>query len=188
MLNMAKKILLIDDDLFIRELYEEVLEAEGYEVETAADGKVGLDKLTKNNYDLVLLDIMLPQIDGIGIIDKLKTSKTQVPLKSVVLLTNLANDPVVKTALESGVHSCLIKSDITPDQLVAHIQKVLGDKPSQDKKVAQDVAQDDKVESKAESKVEPKAEPTEKKSKDQEETETQPKEAEAQDGVEVVNL
>jgi DNA-binding response OmpR family regulator len=124
--TMSNKILLVDDDLYIRELYDEILKSEGFEVETAADGKTGLEMILSNSYDLILLDIMLPKLDGIGIISNLKESKSSVSLKSIVFLTNLAHDPVVKEALSSGVHSCVVKSDITPDQLIKHVKKVLG--------------------------------------------------------------
>ena len=80
-----------------------------------------------NSYDLILLDIMLPKLDGIGIITKLKEAKSSISLKSIMFLTNLAHDPVVKEALELGVHSCLIKSDITPEDLLAHVKRALGE-------------------------------------------------------------
>jgi len=124
--SMAKRILIVDDDLFIRELYEEILKSEGYVVETASGGKQGLEMITQNQYDLILLDIMLPQIDGIGIITKLKESQSKVPLSSIIFLTNLSRDPVVKEALAVGVRSCLIKSDITPEQLLEQVKIALG--------------------------------------------------------------
>ena len=124
---MSKKILLVDDDLYIRELYDEILKGEGFDVETIADGKSGLDMILANSYDLILLDIMLPKLDGIGIITKLKEAKSSISLKSIMFLTNLAHDPVVKEALELGVHSCLIKSDITPEDLLAHVKRALGE-------------------------------------------------------------
>lgn len=123
---MSKKILLVDDDLYIRELYDEILKGEGFDVETTADGKTGLEMILANTYDLILLDIMLPKLDGIGIISKLKEAKSSISLKSIVFLTNLAHDPVVKEALDLGVHSCLIKSDITPEDLVNHVKQALG--------------------------------------------------------------
>ncbi len=150
---MSKQILLVDDDLYIRELYEELLEAEDYEVETASDGKEGLDKIQENSYDLILLDIMLPKIDGIGIISKLKETNSRVPLKSIVFLTNLAQDPVVREALDTGVHSCLVKADITPDQLLAHVKEALGEKPSSPQKKQPQPQSESKAE------IEPEAEP-----------------------------
>lgn len=174
---MSKQILLVDDDLYIRELYEELLEDEGYEVETAADGKEGLDKITEDSYDLILLDIMLPKLDGIGIISKLKETNSQVPLKSIVFLTNLAQDPVVKEALNTGVHSCLVKADITPDQLVAHVKEALGEKLSSPQKK--------QPESKSES--EPKQPPSKELPADESlEAEPVPEEAEKDSEEEVV--
>jgi DNA-binding response OmpR family regulator len=132
---MSKKILLVDDDQYLRELYEEVLQSEGYEVETASDGKVGLNKITTNKYDLILLDVMLPQLDGLGILTKLKESGSNVPMSSIILMTNLAHDPVVRKALDDGVKSCLIKSDLTPDKLVEEIKDCLGgESPENDQK------------------------------------------------------
>ena len=125
-MSTPKKILLVDDDLFIRELYDEVLKSEGYDVDTASDGKEGFDKITENQYDLILLDVMLPKIDGIGILSELKKLKNHPPLSSIIFLTNLAHDPVVKQVTEQCVRKCLIKADITPDQLVAEVKAALG--------------------------------------------------------------
>lgn len=116
-------ILLIDDDLYIRELYDEVLKSEGFEVDLASDGKDGYDKIISNKYDLILLDVMLPQLDGIGILTKLKQNKTMIK-GPIVLLTNLVHDPVVKNARELGAHSIITKAELTPDQLVAKIREI----------------------------------------------------------------
>ena len=70
---MAQKILLVDDDQFIREIYEELLKKAGYEVDTAVDGKEGYEKILNGGYNLILLDVMLPFLDGIGILDELTT-------------------------------------------------------------------------------------------------------------------
>ncbi len=123
---MSNKVLIIDDDLYLRELYEEVLKKEGYEVETASDGKEGYEKIIAQPYDAILLDIMLPQLDGLGILTKLKETKSQVPFKNIILLTNLSHDATVKQALALGVHACLTKSAVTPDQIVVKVKEVLG--------------------------------------------------------------
>ncbi len=130
-ITMSKKILLVDDDLYIRELYNEILENEGYEVETAANGEAGLNKITNNKYDLILLDIMMPKLDGIGILTKLKDSQSSTPLSSIILLTNLANDPVIKEVAETGIKKVLIKSDITPEELTMEVKKTLGVKQTE---------------------------------------------------------
>lgn len=125
---MSKKILLIDDDLFIRELYEEILKNEGYEVTVARDGKEGLDKIIANGYDLILLDVMMPKLDGIGVISILEEKNLLKKKSPIVILTNLARDPVIKDMVKRGIHSVLIKAEINPDQFVAHIASILGKK------------------------------------------------------------
>ncbi len=124
--SMSKKILIVDDDLFIRELYEEVLISEGYEVETASDGKDGLDKILNNSYLLILLDVMLPLVDGLGILTVLEEKGKLKETAPIILLTNLAHDPIVKEAVNKGAHTVFIKTDITPDQLLEYIKKLLG--------------------------------------------------------------
>lgn len=123
---MAKKILLIDDDVYIRDVYEEVLKGEGYEVETAINGEDGLNKLKQGGYDLVLLDVMMPTLDGIGVLEELKKNPPQLKNGPIVLLTNLGLDPVVKTAKDKGAASYLIKANITPRDLVETVARLLG--------------------------------------------------------------
>lgn len=121
---MAKKILLVDDDMFIRDLYEELLRDEGYEMTTAKDGQEGLDKIRAGKFDLILLDVMMPKIDGLNLLKQL-TSEEKQNNGPVILLTNLANDPMIKQAMESGAKNYLLKSDITPDVLLAEVRRSL---------------------------------------------------------------
>jgi DNA-binding response OmpR family regulator len=121
------KILLVDDDLYIRELYEEILKNAGYEVEMAVDGKEGLEKIVEGGYDLILLDVMMPYIDGIGILKKLEDDKPKKSNGPIILLTNLAYDPVMKEATERGAAACLYKAEMNPDEFLKkvaeHIKK-----------------------------------------------------------------
>ncbi len=123
---MTKKILLVDDDLYIRDVYEEVLTSEGYEIETAINGEEGLTKLKQGGYDLILLDVMMPTLDGIGVLEELKKNPPQLKNGPIVLLTNLGLDPVVKTAKDKGATSYLIKANITPRDLVETVARLLG--------------------------------------------------------------
>ena len=120
---MSKKIIIIDDDQYIRELYVEVLKDEKYEVDSAEDGEDGVDKITKNKYDLVLLDIMMPLLDGLGVLQKLKKCDTKTG--KIVLLTNLSHGPVIDEGLKLGADDYLIKADITPDQLIEKVKEYL---------------------------------------------------------------
>ncbi len=69
---MSKRILVVDDDQYIRELYEELLLGEGFQVESATDGEIALGKLQEGGFHLTLLDIMMPKLDGVGVLRALK--------------------------------------------------------------------------------------------------------------------
>lgn len=123
--NKNKKILIIEDDQFLREFYQELLQSEGYTVEVAADGETGLAKLKEGGYALVLLDIMLPKKDGLQM---LRDLKVQPPVKSnetIVVLTNLGQDTVIKQCFELGADGYLIKSALNPDQVLSEIKSYL---------------------------------------------------------------
>jgi DNA-binding response OmpR family regulator len=120
-----KHLLLIEDDLYTRDLYTEILTGAGFEVESAADGAEGLTKLRDGGYDLVLLDIMLPKLDGIGILNELKKNPPEKPNGPIVVLTNLSRDRVINDALAAGAKECIIKTDVNPDQLVEAVRRHL---------------------------------------------------------------
>lgn len=124
---MPNKILLIDDDLLIRDSYKEVLTSEGFEVETAADGNEGYEKIAGGGFDIVLLDVMLPKLDGIGILTKLGENNLMGKNKRILLLTNLAHDPAVKEALKLGAEAVITKASIAPDKLVAYLKSLTGE-------------------------------------------------------------
>jgi|SRR5882672_675530 len=122
---MAKKVIVIDDDLYIRELYVEILKNEGYIVDSAINGEDAYNKLKLGGYDLILLDIMMPKMDGLGIMDAL--SKNPPPIKNgpIILLTNLDQEPLIKDAMSRGAAAFIIKADITPDDLLGQVKKYL---------------------------------------------------------------
>lgn len=122
---MSQKILIVDDEQYIRELYEEVLTNAGYEVETAADGKEGYEKIKVGGYDLILLDVMMPYMDGVGILSELAENKPQKTNGPIMLLTNLAYDPVISEALQKGAVACLNKADMNPDEFLKKVKEVL---------------------------------------------------------------
>ena len=118
-----KKILLVEDDQFTRELYEEVLKDAGFEVNSAVDGLDGLAKIKIGGYDLILLDVMMPKMDGLDVLRSLINEPPAVKNGPIVLLTNLTNDPVIDTAYGLNAKGHLVKSDITPGELVDHVKK-----------------------------------------------------------------
>lgn len=122
---MAQRVLLVDDDQSIRELYEEILKNAGYEVETAVDGKEGYDKIIEGGYDLILLDVMMPLLDGIGVLTNLQEDHPKKKNGPIILLTNLAYDPVVKDALSKGAAMCLNKAEMNPDEFIKKVKEVI---------------------------------------------------------------
>lgn len=122
---MAKKVLVVEDDKFLRDLYVDLLTQDGCTVEYAEDGLSALTKITTGGYDLVLLDVMLPKLDGISILKTLKEKPPTIPNHTIVMLTNLGQDDVQKQVLELGVKDYLIKSDFTPDQVLAKFKSYM---------------------------------------------------------------
>ena len=120
-----KKILVAEDDMFLRELYHETLTDEKYTVDTAVDGEDAYAKLQHGGYDLVLLDIIMPKMDGIAVMEKLKQTPALTPNGIVIFLTNLDKDDKIKQALTYG-NGYIIKSQITPGDLVNEVRKYLG--------------------------------------------------------------
>ncbi len=122
---MNKRILIIDDDRYIRELYEEVLKNAGFVVLTAVDGEEGINKLKEGGYDLVLLDMMMPKVDGTGVMNELTQHPPKLKNGPIILLSNLGNELRIENALKLGASTYIVKSDITPDKLLEVVEKYL---------------------------------------------------------------
>ncbi len=122
---MSKRILIIDDDSSVRTLFHDSLVDEGYEVEVASDGEAGLVLIQKGGYDLVLLDVMLPKVDGIGILTELQAHPAKQPNGKVILFTSLHDDPAVKEGEKLGASGSIVKSDFTPDILLGKIKALV---------------------------------------------------------------
>lgn len=123
--NSDKKILIVEDDQFLRDFYQELLVAEGYAVDVAADGEVGLAKIRQGGWNLILLDIMLPKKDGLHILQDLKVQPALRANGPIVVLTNLGNDTVINQAFNLGASGYLIKSAMNPDQVLMEIHSFL---------------------------------------------------------------
>lgn len=121
----AKRILIVEDDQFLRDLYVELLTAEGFQIDKAQDGEEALGKMQVGGFDLVLLDIMLPKKDGLQILSALKDSPPNKPNKTIVFLTNMGQESIVKNGHEYGVAGYLIKSSLTPEQFINEVKKHL---------------------------------------------------------------
>lgn len=118
------KILLIEDDSFLVEMYTTKFELEGFQVVSAEDGKKGLEMVKKENPDIILLDILMPKMDGFAVLDALKKDKETADLP-VILLTNLGQKDDVKKGFEKGAVGYLIKAHFMPSEVVDKIKTIL---------------------------------------------------------------
>jgi len=119
-----RTILLIEDDPFLVDLYNTKLKEEGFEVEIAVSGREGLRKFKEKKPDLILLDIVLPDLDGWEVLEGIKKLDKLDDLK-VIVLSNLTEQGDVKRAQELGATRYLIKSHFTPTEVVQEIKKII---------------------------------------------------------------
>lgn len=122
---MADRILIIDDDTYIRDLYEEILKGEGFDVSVAKDGQEGLKFLLEGGFAAILMDVMMPKLDGLGVLTKLKESTPKAPNGPILLLTNLDHDPLLEQAKSLGAYAHLIKADMLPPMIVSAVKEAI---------------------------------------------------------------
>jgi CheY-like chemotaxis protein len=121
-----KTILFIEDDRPIAEMYSRVLEREGYHVDFAYNGNEGLQKARAKHYDLILLDIMMPEKTGIEVLQDLRGEDGKgSPDTKIVILTNLAQNKTSQEALKAQADGYIIKADIVPSQLAGIVDKLI---------------------------------------------------------------
>lgn len=118
------KILIVEDDPFLLKMYSKKLQIEGFEVEIAKDGEEGLIKLKSFKPDLVLMDVMLPKLNGIEAIEMAKADPTTKNIP-ILVLSNLSSTVDSETAVKKGAVGYLIKSDFTPSQVIEKIKEYL---------------------------------------------------------------
>lgn len=121
----GKRVLCIEDEHFISELYVRALTRRGYEVDVELDGQKGLDRALTDQYDIILLDLMVPTIDGIEILRKLRDSEQSPHLKAkIIIITNLEQRESVRADIEKQADGYLVKADITPHELADMLDKL----------------------------------------------------------------
>ncbi len=117
-------VLLVEDDIFLSGIYQKKFEMEGYKVSTADNGEKGLNDAKKKKPDIILLDILLPKLDGFAVLEKLKADPATKDIP-VVLLTNLGQKDDVEKGLDAGAVDYLIKAHFKPSEIVDKVKKVL---------------------------------------------------------------
>ncbi len=117
-----KKILVVEDEATLQKALNDVLTQEGYEVLSALDGAAGLDLAKKENPDLILLDIILPKMDGFDVLKNLKKEGSEIP---VIILTNLSDINDIQKALDLGATTYLVKADFHLEDVLKKVKEVL---------------------------------------------------------------
>ncbi len=118
------KLLIIEDDLFLLNMYASKFELEGFDVVLAEDGEKGWKTTIKEVPDIILLDIMMPKMNGFEVLEKLK-SDDRVSRIPVILLTNLSQKDEIERAMNLGAADFLIKAHFRPSEVVEKIKKLL---------------------------------------------------------------
>lgn len=119
-MDTKAKVLLVEDDMFLRDIYSETLTAGGFDLSTAADGNEALAKIKQGGWDLVLLDVVLPGMTGIEIMNVVKDFP-QRPSKKIVFMTNSDDNKQLNTVLEY-TDGFLLKSAFTPAELIEKVK------------------------------------------------------------------
>ncbi len=119
----VRKVLCVEDEFFISELYSRALTRGGYQVEVVTDGLKGLAMAMTNDYDIILLDIMVPNMTGIDILRHLREEKADLRAK-IIITTNLDQGKENRTDIEKHADGYIIKAEITPRQLVEFLDNI----------------------------------------------------------------
>lgn len=115
-----RKILIVEDEAVLRDSYKLILSTEPYKVEAASNGAKALELCTKNNYDLILLDLMMPIMDGVSFLEHYTTQKKDLP--KIIILSNLSSGNELTRALELGALKNFVKADLSPKELISMVR------------------------------------------------------------------
>jgi len=118
------KILIVEDDPLMSRMYQKIFTFEGYTVDMAGDGLEGLDKARVDKPTLILMDIMMPKMNGLQALEKLKADP-ELKAIPVIMLTNLAGQQDAEAALTKGAIKYIIKSEYEPKQVTNMVKEIL---------------------------------------------------------------
>ncbi|HKM19881.1 MAG TPA: response regulator [Candidatus Dojkabacteria bacterium] len=127
-MSEIKRILVVEDEKDLLESYKELIETAGYDALAVSDGYQALDALDKNKgkIALVLLDLMMPGIDGLEVLRTITSNKEKYGEMPIVILTNMTSESIIRETFELGASSYLVKTDLDYDGLVKELGKYLG--------------------------------------------------------------
>jgi CheY-like chemotaxis protein len=116
-----RKILIAEDDFFIRDIYSKVFSLSGYQVEVAVDGLDALEKIKAQPFEMILLDIMMPRMTGIDVLKNVRMLNTPAKSTPIFIITNLGQQNVIEEAFKLGMDGYILKSQVSPQQIVDEI-------------------------------------------------------------------
>ncbi|HEY1074129.1 MAG TPA: response regulator [Patescibacteria group bacterium] len=121
--TIGKSVLIVDDDMTLREMYEEYLKASGYLVVTAQDGEEGLAQAKQSKPTAILLDLMMPKMNGIEVLRRLKADEElkEIP---VIVFTALIQDLEKQESFAAGASDYVVKTEVTPKSILTKIQEL----------------------------------------------------------------
>lgn len=120
----GKKVLCIEDEHFISELYQRALLKAGYDAKVVIDGKEALKEALTDAYDIILLDIMIPSMTGFEILSKLRGPEAPSLKAKIIVTTNLEQSEENRAAVEKQADGYIVKAEITPNQLVQFLNQL----------------------------------------------------------------
>lgn len=118
------KVAIIEDDIAISQMYRLKFESEGYQVQTADNGRVGLELTEEFKPDIILLDLMMPEMTGDEMLAELRKKPWGKDI-TVIILTNMGEEEAPKDLKELGVHSFIVKAEMTPRQVAERVKSAL---------------------------------------------------------------
>lgn len=122
----SMKILLVDDDSFLRDMYATKFSELGYQMDVAEDAEVALTKLREREYDIVLADMVMPGMTGVELLNEIKSgSFNGEPL--CIILSNQSEESDKKAAFEAGAIGYIVKAELIPSEVVEEVQKLVGE-------------------------------------------------------------
>jgi len=121
---MTKVLLIVEDDPLMQRMYQKIFTFEKYEVETASNGEEGLEKARSVKPTVVLLDVMMPKMNGLQVLEKIKSDPDTKNIP-VIMLTNLAGEKDAETALMKGAVKYIVKSEHDPKQVVGMVKEII---------------------------------------------------------------
>lgn len=120
------KILFVEDDPFISEIYTKKFTLSGFEVVQSLTGRDALKKVHENSFDLILLDLVLPELSGMDVLRELRTNRDYAPDLKVIVFSNLSGPQERQDALAAGANGFISKTEFTPSEVVTEVKRQLG--------------------------------------------------------------